>query len=44
MSGGAYTFLALEQLYELERMLPNRNYANTHSFKEWLDWKFGGKS
>lgn len=27
----------LRRIYELERGLPERNYAKDHSFEEWLD-------
>lgn len=27
------------RVYELERQLPNRNYATDHSFEEWLEYQ-----
>lgn len=29
-------------MYELERRLPERNYAKDHSFEEWYELNFGG--
>jgi hypothetical protein len=28
-------------MYDLERELPNRNYARDHSFEEWYERNFG---
>lgn len=33
--------LAAYRIYELERQLPNRNYAKDHGFEEWYEHEFG---
>jgi hypothetical protein len=32
--------LAARRVYDLERELPNRNYAKDHSFEEWYAHNF----
>lgn len=31
--------LLMRRIYELERQLPNRNYAKDHSFEEWVEYQ-----
>lgn len=35
------TRIEARYLYDRERELPNRNYANGHTFEEWYEWMFG---
>ena len=34
---GLTILLLLRRIYDLERELPNRNFAKGHSFSEWRD-------